>query len=367
MNTFRRYISGTFIVHPDNISKELVSTNDVSPNVQGVVVKSVNIDGDFNNKQEFDDRDGMLTWIRRTATRLGFGVVIRRSDNGLEKRNAFVTIWCEKSEKYKTPLEKFKRDDTVLQGHPSVYRLKAEEKTCISDMTLNLVQSKNTLATLKQKEPDNLFNTLSTLLILDSTYKTNKYRLPLFELVGVTSTDKTYAVGFAFLKCEKEDNFTWELEVCRSLLKEKVDMPKAIVTDRNTPLMNTAAKVFPFSNALFCRYHISTNVRSRVKPAVEKKQLEFEGGKLVKPSVVVEQIMDAWNCILNSSTKDLYVDSVIQFWKVCKKYPALLKYVESTILDQVKEKIVYAWIDNVRHLGNTTTNRVESAHASLKN
>ena len=49
------------------------------------------------------------------------------------------------------------------------------------------------------------------------------------------------------------------------------------------------------------------------------------------------------------------------------KYPDLLKYVESTILDQVKEKIVCAWTDQVMHLRNTTTNRVESAHACMKN
>ncbi|CAK8563106.1 unnamed protein product [Lathyrus sativus] len=48
-----------------------------------------------------------------------------------------------------------------------------------------------------------LFNTFSTVLILDSTYKTNKYRVLLFEMVGVTSTEKTYSVGFAFLECEK--------------------------------------------------------------------------------------------------------------------------------------------------------------------
>ena len=87
----------------------------------------------------------------------------------------------------------------------------------------------------------------------------------------------------------------------------------------------------------------------------------------MKSGVIVEKIMDAWNHILNSSTKELYADSVIHFRKVCEKYPALLKYVESTILDQVKEKIACAWTDNVRHLGNTTTNRVESAHATLKN
>ncbi|CAK8567943.1 unnamed protein product [Lathyrus sativus] len=217
-----------------------------------------------------------------------------------------MTMLCERSGKYQTPLQNFKREDTgsrkcefpfklcrymlarkkwifnfmcgvhnhdlclKLVGHPSVCRLKPEEKVCISDMTLNLVQPKNILAILKRKQTDNisnikqvyiirylsnkvirgdkteiqqllkllddssyvsqyqtcdngvmvrdifwthlnsirLFNAFLTVLILDSTYKTNKYRLPLFEMVCVTSTEKTYSVGFAFLECEKEDNFT---------------------------------------------------------------------------------------------------------------------------------------------------------------
>src|SRR4051812_49448278 len=41
-------------------------------------------------------------------------------------------------------------------------------------------------------------------------------------------------------------------------------------------------------------------------------------------------------------------------------------YVESTILDKVREKVVCAWTNRVRHLGCTTTNRVESAHAVFK-
>lgn len=36
-------------------------------------------------------------------------------------------------------------------------------------------------------------------------------------------------------------------------------------------------------------------------------------------------------------------------------------------MDQVKEKVVCAWTDQVRHFGNITTNRVKSAHARLKN
>src|SRR4051812_12428990 len=93
MNTFRRCIYGTCVlflssslvilcywlricmVHSDNISRELVSLVDVSLNVEGVVVKAVDVGGDFNNKQNFDDRESMLTWIHRNATNLDFGAV----------------------------------------------------------------------------------------------------------------------------------------------------------------------------------------------------------------------------------------------------------------------------------------------------
>jgi len=33
------------------------------------------------------------------------------------------------------------------------------------------------------------FNNFPTVLIMDSTYKTNMYRMPMFEIVGVTSAD----------------------------------------------------------------------------------------------------------------------------------------------------------------------------------
>ena len=52
-----------------------------------------------------------------------------------------------------------------------------------------------------------LFNNFPTVFIMDSTYKTNMYKMPMFEIVGVTSTDLTYSVGFGFVTHEKEENF----------------------------------------------------------------------------------------------------------------------------------------------------------------
>jgi len=53
----------------------------------------------------------------------------------------------------------------------------------------------------------------------------------------------------------------------------------------------------------------------------------------------------------------------VEFQNVCNDFPKFLTYVESTVLDVVKDKIVRAWTDHVLHLGCRATNRVESAHA----
>ncbi|XP_058742515.1 protein FAR1-RELATED SEQUENCE 6-like [Vicia villosa] len=165
--------------------------------------------------------------------------------------------------------------ETKLHGQPIVCRLKREERDAISELSIIKVASRNILADFKRKKPDsvsyikqvynerytlniekkgprsemqqlfkllgdnqyvsryracednvtvrdifwthlesiNLFNTFPTVLIIDSMYKTNKYKLPLLEIVGVTSTEKTFSVGFTFLECEKEDNVTWALGI----------------------------------------------------------------------------------------------------------------------------------------------------------
>jgi len=61
------------------------------------------------------------------------------------------------------------------------------------------------------QHPLSLFNNFPTVLVIYSTYKTNMYKMPMFERVGVTSTDLIYSVGFGFVTHEKEENFVWVL------------------------------------------------------------------------------------------------------------------------------------------------------------
>ena len=49
---------------------------------------------------------------------------------------------------------------------------------------------------------------------MDCTYKTNRYKMPLMVINGVTGINKTFYVGFAFLSSEFTPDFEW---VCTQL------------------------------------------------------------------------------------------------------------------------------------------------------
>ncbi|MCI29376.1 protein FAR1-RELATED SEQUENCE 5-like, partial [Trifolium medium] len=100
---------------------------------------------------------------------------------------------------------------------------------------------------------------------MDSTYKTNRYGMPLFEMVGVASTGKTFNVAFAFLSNEKEENFTWALQQCQGLMRSEGMGPMVTLTDRDTALMNAVASVFPDASPMVCRFHVLKNVSTKCK------------------------------------------------------------------------------------------------------
>jgi len=62
-----------------------------------------------------------------------------------------------------------------------------------------------------------LLNSFIIVLFMDSIYKTNKYRLPLLEIVGVTCSRLTFFVAFAYLEVERQSNFMWTLERFKGL------------------------------------------------------------------------------------------------------------------------------------------------------
>ncbi|KAI5402994.1 hypothetical protein KIW84_050554 [Lathyrus oleraceus] len=61
-----------------------------------------------------------------------------------------------------------------------------------------------------------------------------------------------------------------------------------------------------------------------------------------------------------------YGQRLHQLEQACVDYSGFINYVKDTWLTPHRHRFVGAWINRVLHLGNTTTNRVESAHWKLK-
>lgn len=56
-----------------------------------------------------------------------------------------------------------------------------------------------------------LFKAYPEVLLLYCTYKTNKFKMPLLNVVGLTGLDTTFYIAFAFLKGEQEQDYIWVL------------------------------------------------------------------------------------------------------------------------------------------------------------
>ncbi|KAL5130730.1 Protein FAR1-RELATED SEQUENCE 5 [Glycine soja] len=178
------------------------------------------------------------------------------------------------------------------------------------------------------------------------TYKTNRYRLPLLDFVGVTPTAMTFSAGFAYLEGERVNNIVWALE-------RNNHLPVVIVTDRDLTLMNAVKTVFPECTNLLCRFQIDKNVKAKCKSLIGKKN-------------VWDYVMDNWGTLVDCPSKQQFAESLHKFQIACSPWPMFIDYVNYTWIIPHKEKFITAWTNKVIHLGNTTTNRVESAHWTLK-
>ncbi|KAH1262422.1 Protein FAR1-RELATED SEQUENCE 5 [Glycine max] len=209
-------------------------------------------------------------------------------------------------------------------GHPCAGRLTKAKKTLIVDMKKSMVKPRNILLTLKEhnvnscttikqiynarsalcssirgsdlemqhlmkllerdqyihwhkiKDEDvvcdifwcyldavKLVNACNLVFLIDNTYKTNRYRLPLLDFVGVTQTGMTFSVGFAYVEGERVNNLVWALQQFQGLFLKRDALPGVIVTDRDQALMNAEKDVFPECTNLLCSFHINKNVKAK--------------------------------------------------------------------------------------------------------
>jgi hypothetical protein len=189
--------------------------------------------------------------------------------------------------------------------------------------------------------------TFCIVFLLDCTYKTNKFGMPLLNVVGITSTYVTFNASFAFLHAENEETYTWALQQF-----SEVVTPKVLCTDRELALMNGIARVFPGCHNILCCWHINKNVLANCKTRF------FD--------VEWQEFMQRWNLVVSSTSVELF-DVALGVFKetYAASHPAAWNYVNNIWLPH-KEKFVACFVDEFPHFGNANTSRVEGNHHVIK-
>ena len=191
----------------------------------------------------------------------------------------------------------------------------------------------------------------SDIFVMDCTYKTNRFNMPLLDIIGVSCFNTSFYSWFAFLQKEDKDSYAWALTTFKKFLGDE-NQPSVIMMDRELALMNAIKDVFPSTTSLLCVWHINKNVFANCKTHF----------------VIAEEFdifMANWNNLVYSTTKAEYANNLTEFELQYNDKKDAIKYIRDT-WSQWKDKFVSAWTEKYLHLGNRASSRAEGAHAKLK-
>lgn len=77
------------------------------------------------------------------------------------------------------------------------------------------------------KESLRLLRRYPFMLWIDATYKTNRYHMPLVNIVGMTATKKTFFVACVFVSSERQESYDWVLDTLRDILDlQQIPIPE---------------------------------------------------------------------------------------------------------------------------------------------
>jgi MULE transposase domain len=192
-----------------------------------------------------------------------------------------------------------------------------------------------------------------TTFMIDATYKTNSFKLPLISIVGITNTFQTFYSAFALVSSESEMDYLWVISNFKAFLGRNGDAaPTVFVTDNDLSLMLALEKTFPAATNLLCTWHVNKNVLIHANKCFTKRE-------------DADEVLRRWTVVLNSVSPEEFEKSWTQMQSDFGIGSVFIQYLTSTWIAQ-KKRIARAWTMSFPHFGNTTTQRVEGSHSTLK-
>jgi hypothetical protein len=199
---------------------------------------------------------------------------------------------------------------------------------------------------------------------IDTTYKTNKFNMPLLHTVGVTSHHTIFDVCFGFMGGEDHTHYGWHIQAMHEFFEFLKVNPWCFVTDHNPALKSALTACYPSVHQRRCIWHINQNVQKQSMKAwdMRKAYSDEEKHKLEEKRT---GFMERCHVLVGKPTQNMFWDEWKGILKDYAEYPVLIMYLEREQLPHYKE-----WAECFcRYLpdfGIRVTSRAEGQHHKVK-
>lgn len=245
-------------------------------------------------------------------------------------------------------------DGTIDEAKSYAYWYTTDEQSRLQ----NLFFAHPTAMKLLKLNPD--------VLLLDTTYKTNRFNMPLFRMVGSTSVGTTFDIAFAFVPNESIETYTWCVDCLVELLElcQVTEHVKCLVTDQEDNLKKPLSEALPQAAQILCQWHVCNNVLTKAQKTWQTKPGASKDEKR-KDRHHREDFMAAFRSVMYTP-RALDLDKAwSELLSTYEAQPGLHDYLRKQKWPR-RFEWANCWVGTKPHFGNTTTSPIEGSHSGLK-
>ena len=194
------------------------------------------------------------------------------------------------------------------------------------------------------------FQKAPQVILIDGTFGTNRFNLPITMFVSKDSHDIMYCLGFSLTSTQTTEDYVWALRsFVRSVGKEAAKAIEVVFTDRELALCNAVEHVLPHSNRQLCQWHIRKDAAAYVS-----KRLDLNNEAKMAYLAAFNGLIGHRDLAKYPAARDALLEN----------FPGCASYTKSWLL--YEKHFVECFVATNFNLAIRTTQGVESIHNALK-
>ena len=117
-----------------------------------------------------------------------------------------------------------------------------------------------------------LYNRYNDVIIVNSTYNTNRFQMILCIITVVDNNYRTQIIACAIIEDETLDTYQWIFD---SIFDTTGIFLRIIFTDSDSSLIRSIKDIYPNAHHLLCIFHIDLNLQKKLKGKLDNQFEEF--------------------------------------------------------------------------------------------